>query len=231
MYKMKQSSPPTYNRTHFLAVVQQFCHPCDKLSKPGVGNQYQLSVGPFRSLVHEYTRSAKNNTYSIPFSAENGIRWNTYVFHSCLRDEIGKAADPAALIRKLGADGTDSEEEALFKKVADRVAKTELELATYQQREGIFTKANVVSNAKAMAPAKWWATYCKHLALCAWAAGLCLCSRAQLVRLWPDQDDDSQPHGAHRLRQARLLPQGPAPQGETHQGGLQGEGGEVGLWL
>ena len=36
-----------------------------------------------------------------------------------------------------------------MKKVADRVAKTELELATYQQREGIFTKANVVSNAKA----------------------------------------------------------------------------------
>ena len=102
------------------------------------------------SLVHEYTRSAKNNTYSIPFSAENGIRGNTYVFHSCLRDEIGKAADPAALIRKLGADGTDSEEEALFKKVADRVAKTELELATYQQREGTFTKANVVSK-----PRRW----------------------------------------------------------------------------
>ena len=119
--------------------------------------RWSLIVVPLLSLDHEYTRSAKNNTYSIPFSAENGIRWNTYVFHSCLRDEIGKAADPAALIRKLGADGTDSEEEALFKKVADRVAKTELELATYQQREGIFTKANVVSNAKAMAPAKWWA--------------------------------------------------------------------------
>ena len=83
----------------------------------------------------------------------------------CLRNEIGKAGDPAALIRKLGADGSDSEEKAFLKKVEDCVAKTELELATYQQREGIFTKANVISNAKAMAPAKWWATYCKHLPL------------------------------------------------------------------
>ena len=44
MCKVKQSSPPTYNRTHLLAVVEQSCHPCDKLSKPGVGNRYQLSL-------------------------------------------------------------------------------------------------------------------------------------------------------------------------------------------
>ena len=55
---------------------------------------------------------------------------------------------------KLGEDGIDSEEKVLLKKVADCVAKTELELTTYQQCEGIFTKANVVSNAKAMAPAQ-----------------------------------------------------------------------------
>ena len=63
---------------------------------------------------------------------------------------MGKAADTAALIHKLGANGIGSEEEALFKKVADRVAKTELKLATYQQRKGVFTKVNdhVVSNAK-----------------------------------------------------------------------------------
>ena len=58
----------------------------------------------------------------------------------CLRDEIDKAADPAALKRKLASDGNDAEEEALCGKVAERVAKTELELATYQQREGNFTK-------------------------------------------------------------------------------------------
>ena len=32
----------------------------------------------------EYMRSEKNNTYSTPFSAENGIRGNTYVFYRCL---------------------------------------------------------------------------------------------------------------------------------------------------
>ena len=58
---------------------------------------------------------------------------------------------------KLGEDGIDSEEKVLLKKVADCVAKTELELTTYQQCEGIFTKATVVSNAKAMASAQWCA--------------------------------------------------------------------------
>ena len=49
--------------------------------------------------------------------------------------------------------------------MAEHIAKTELELATYQQREGNFTKKNVLINAKSMAPATWWATYAKHLPL------------------------------------------------------------------
>ena len=52
-------------------------------------------------------------------STQNGLM--NVIEKICLRDEIGKAADPAALICKLGADG--SKEEALLKKVADRVAK------------------------------------------------------------------------------------------------------------
>ena len=36
-------------------------------------------------------------------------------------------------------------------------------LAKYQAREGIFTKLYVMSSAKTMAPAAWWATYGKHL--------------------------------------------------------------------
>lgn len=39
-------------------------------------------------------------------------------------------------MRKLAADGIDAEEEALLGKLAERVAKTEVELTTYQQREG-----------------------------------------------------------------------------------------------
>ena len=106
-------------------------------------------------------------------STQNGLM--NVIENICLRDEIGKAADPAALIHKLGADGIDSKEEALMKKVADRVAKTELELATYQQREGIFTKANGITNAKVMALAKWWSMYCKHLPLLSAVARSVLC--------------------------------------------------------
>jgi len=43
------------------------------------------------------------------------------------------------------------------------VAACELELATYKQREGIFTKPSVLKNARSMRPAVWWDMYCKHL--------------------------------------------------------------------
>ncbi len=49
--------------------------------------------------------------------------------------------------------------------VQERIAKTMAELATYQAREGVFTKPYVIASAKRMAPASWWATYCKHLPL------------------------------------------------------------------
>ena len=47
--------------------------------------------------------------------------------------------------------------------VQARIAKTTMELATYQQHEGVFTKSYVLVNAKTMAPATWWATYGKHI--------------------------------------------------------------------
>ena len=49
--------------------------------------------------------------------------------------------------------------------VVERITKTEAELAVYQKGDGVFTKPNVISNAKTLAPAMWWATYCKHLPL------------------------------------------------------------------
>ena len=48
-------------------------------------------------------------------------------------------------------------------RVQERIALTMQELATYQAREGIFTKLYVLENAKTMPPAQWWATYGKHL--------------------------------------------------------------------
>ena len=47
--------------------------------------------------------------------------------------------------------------------VQKRVAAATKELAAYQAREGIFTKAYVLENAKSMTPAAWWATYGRHL--------------------------------------------------------------------
>ena len=48
-------------------------------------------------------------------------------------------------------------------KVQERIAKAQAELATYQAREGTFVKPATINNAKILAPAKWWRTYCAHL--------------------------------------------------------------------
>ena len=45
-------------------------------------------------------------------STQNGLM--NIIEKICLRDEISKAADPDALMRKLASDGIDAEEEALF---------------------------------------------------------------------------------------------------------------------
>ena len=71
----------------------------------------------------------------------------------CLRDDMEAAANAEA------ADALTIESD----KVQERIGKTMLELATYQQREGIFTKLYVMKHAKTMAPATWWAQYGKHI--------------------------------------------------------------------
>ena len=71
--------------------------------------------------------------------------------------------------------------------VSTRVATTMEQFATYQQHEGIFTKPYVIQGAKSMAPAKWWATYGKHLPLLAGVARRVLaqpCCASAAERNW-----------------------------------------------
>ena len=44
-----------------------------------------------------------------------------------------------------------------------RAMETHLELAEHQQREGKLSNSVVLSAAKTMAPASWWAMYGKHV--------------------------------------------------------------------
>ena len=48
-------------------------------------------------------------------------------------------------------------------KVTERVAEAERELSVYRERDGVFTKASVILNAKQMAPSEWWGLYGNHL--------------------------------------------------------------------
>ena len=67
------------------------------------------------------------------------------------------------LLLSCAQPGGDSLGHALRCKVVERVAAAELELSTYREREGVFTRPSVVLNAKKMAPAAWWSQYGKHL--------------------------------------------------------------------
>ena len=43
------------------------------------------------------------------------------------------------------------------------MAQAELEFASYQRREDIFSRPTVLMNAKTMEPAAWWSMYGRHL--------------------------------------------------------------------
>ena len=49
--------------------------------------------------------------------------------------------------------------------VQERIGECMKQLATYQAKEGVFTKPYVLKSAKDMAPAAWWRTYGKHIPL------------------------------------------------------------------
>lgn len=70
----------------------------------------------------------------------------------CLRDELAATVMSERCTITIDSDA-----------VQGRVAKVTAQLAQYQQREGNFSKAYVLANAKTMAPAQWWDTFGKHL--------------------------------------------------------------------
>ena len=68
---------------------------------------------------------------------------------------------PRPSVRKLWVQVLTIESDV----VQARIAKAMGELSTYQERDGIFTKAYVIATAKTMAPAAWWAMYGKHISI------------------------------------------------------------------
>lgn len=72
----------------------------------------------------------------------------------CLREAIRVAPDPETAWKTMT---TESEE------VVALSAQCDMELATFKEGLGTFTKKKTLQNAKDMQPAAWWDNYCKHL--------------------------------------------------------------------
>lgn len=72
----------------------------------------------------------------------------------CLRKAILESSDPSKARDELTVDSPV---------VVSEVAACEVELSTFTQGLGIFSKEKVRVNAKILAPAAWWEQYCKHL--------------------------------------------------------------------
>ena len=92
------------------------------------------------------------NTQDWDLATSNGVM--EVIERLCIRDICAAADDPEEARKKITASDTE---------VIERVAKCELELSKYRENEGVFTRGSVISNAKTMPPANWWAMYGKHL--------------------------------------------------------------------
>jgi hypothetical protein len=100
-----------------------------------------------------------------PEFIENVKDWDTAVSSGvlevierlCLREAIHENKEAHENPREIIT--TESEV------VVELVAECERQLAVFKEREGIFTKPNVVLNAKKLAPAQWWGNYGGHLPL------------------------------------------------------------------
>jgi hypothetical protein len=112
-------------------------------------NRWEYLHSPMHSAGYALDPEFMEHQGDMDDATQTGLM--TIIERICLRDEMVESNGKVLTL--------DSEEVQL------RVSKTMLELSTYQQGEGIFTKSSVMLNAKLMAPAAWWNTYCKHLPL------------------------------------------------------------------
>lgn len=76
----------------------------------------------------------------------------------CLRSEMQS-------LQAKGCAAQAAELKITSHEVQERMAATMMELSSYQEKEGIFSKPFVQNNAEGMPPSTWWGTYGKGLPL------------------------------------------------------------------
>lgn len=119
-----------------------------------------------------------------PEFIENTTEWDEHISTGvleiiervCLRDAILQ-----------NKEGHENPRDMITKEsevVVEMVAACEMQLSTYKQREGIFTKGSVLLNAKKLAPAAWWGNYGGHLPLLSQVATTVLAQVRSLLSLF-----------------------------------------------
>ena len=116
--------------------------------------RWEYLHSPFHAAAYALDPEYMETVGELDGATQEGLL--TVLERMALRDAIMAAADPVAAISTINASSPE---------VISRVAQAEREFAIYQRREGVFSRASVLANAKTMEPAAWWSMYGRHLPL------------------------------------------------------------------
>lgn len=117
-------------------------------------DRWEYLHSPFHSAAYALDPEYLETVGDLDGPTQEGLF--TVFERMCLRDEIMASLDPDTAWKELTPQSPG---------VVKRVAQVEREFATYQQREGVFSRVSVIENAKVMPAHTWWSTYGKHLDL------------------------------------------------------------------
>jgi hypothetical protein len=121
--------------------------------------RWEYLHSPFHAAGYALDPEYMSTVGDLDAATQNGLL--TVLERMALRDAMMSAANPEAAVTSLTPESPV---------VVEMVAQAEREFAVYQRREGIFSRASVLANAKTMEPAAWWSIYGRHLPLLsAWA--------------------------------------------------------------
>jgi len=139
-------------------------------------SRWEYLHSPFHAAAYALDPEYMETVGELDAATQEGLM--TVLERMALRDVIMLSADPFDAINNVTTSSPE---------VVSRVAQAEREFAVYQRREGVFSRASVLANAKTMEPAAWWSTYGRHLPLLsAWAPRILAqpCAASAAERNW-----------------------------------------------
>jgi len=116
--------------------------------------RWEYLHSPFHAAAYALDPEYLQTVGDLDEATQDGVL--KVIERMCLRDAMMAAGGGEEAMSTLTLESPE---------VVERVAQAEREWATFQERDGAFSRPTVLLNAKSMEPSKWWSTYGRHLPL------------------------------------------------------------------